>query len=111
MHLLDECVETNTIIDNKIYVLSMDIKLLQAINKKCKELRVVIMCEYCDINRAGKEFKVNKTSMLESISKSDNLISFLLHDNEGTGLMIGTSQGYYYININYCPMCRKKIRW
>lgn len=34
----DKCVETNTIINNTIYVLSVDMKLLQAINEKCKEL-------------------------------------------------------------------------
>ena len=34
----DKVVETNSIEDNKIYVLSIDMKLLQAINQKVKEL-------------------------------------------------------------------------
>ena len=37
----EESVETNTIIDNQVYVLSVDMELLQVINLKCKELRVV----------------------------------------------------------------------
>lgn len=37
--LEDKCVETNTILDNEIFVLSVDMELLQAINEKCKELR------------------------------------------------------------------------
>lgn len=36
----DKCVETNTIVDNEVYVLSVDMKLLKAINKKVKELRL-----------------------------------------------------------------------
>ena len=35
----DKCVETNTIVDNEIFVLSCDMKLLKAINQKCKELK------------------------------------------------------------------------
>ena len=67
------------------------------------------MCEYCNPNRAGKEFEVNKTNMLRNVINSDNLNCFILHDNEGAGLMIGTFEGYHYININYCPMCRKEV--
>lgn len=37
--LEDKCVETNTIVDNEIFVLSVDMKLLKAINKKCEELK------------------------------------------------------------------------
>lgn len=37
--LEDKCVEANTIEDNEIFVLSVDMKLLKAINKKCEELR------------------------------------------------------------------------
>ena len=67
------------------------------------------MCEYCNPNRAGKNLKVNKTHRLKIKSNSDNLNCFLLHDDEGTGLMIGTFEGYHYISINYCPMCRKGV--
>lgn len=34
----DKCVETNIILDNQIYVLNVNMQLLQAINEKCKEL-------------------------------------------------------------------------
>ena len=34
----DKAVEANSIIDNDIYVLSINMKLLNAINEKCREL-------------------------------------------------------------------------
>ena len=34
----DKCVESNTIVDNEVWVLSVSMELLQAINQKCKEL-------------------------------------------------------------------------
>lgn len=34
----DKVVEVNSVVDNEIHVLSMDMKLLQAINEKIKEL-------------------------------------------------------------------------
>lgn len=34
----DKVVEVNSVVDNEIHVLSMDMKLLQAINEKAKEL-------------------------------------------------------------------------
>ena len=68
------------------------------------------MCDYCDPNRAGKEFKVNKTDKLKLKNNSDNLDYFILYGGDGgVGLMIGTFEGYHYIDINYCPMCGRKI--
>lgn len=60
---------------------------------------------------AGKEFKVNKTVFLREKSNSDNLRCFILKglEDEKAGLMIGTYEGYHYININYCPMCGRKL--
>ena len=36
--LEDKCIEANTIINNEIFVLSVDMELLKAINEKVKEL-------------------------------------------------------------------------
>lgn len=36
--IIDKTIETNSIVDNEIYTLSVDMELLQAINEKCKEL-------------------------------------------------------------------------
>lgn len=74
------------------------------------------MCEYCERKNlkneiAGKEFKVNKTINLREKSNTDNLVCFILKGEEDkqAGIMIGTFEGYHYININYCPMCGRKL--
>ena len=74
------------------------------------------MCKYCEIKGskhdiAGKEFKVNKTIVLKEKPNTDNLVCFILkgQDDKNAGLMIGTFEGYHYININYCPMCGRKL--
>lgn len=74
------------------------------------------MCQYCETKNskgdiAGKEFKVNKTLVLQEKSNTDNLVCFILKGEADiqAGIMIGTFEGYHYININYCPMCRKRV--
>jgi hypothetical protein len=73
------------------------------------------MCEYCrqtkDKFLAGKDFEVHKTNKLRAKNHTDNLYCFVLksEDDEKAGLMIGTIEGYHYININYCPMCGRKL--
>lgn len=74
------------------------------------------MCEYCETKGskgdiAGKEFKVNKTNVLREKTNADNLVCFILKGeaDKQAGIMIGTFEGYHYININYCPMCGRKL--
>ena len=74
------------------------------------------MCEYCERktskgNIAGKDFKVHKTIYLKEKTNTDNLNCFILkNENEKAGFMIGTCEGYHYIDINYCPMCGRDLR-
>lgn len=74
------------------------------------------MCQYCETKNsksdiAGKEFKVNKTKVLREKTNTDNLVCFILkgEDDKQAGIMIGTFEGYHYININFCPMCGRKL--
>lgn len=74
------------------------------------------MCEYCERQNSksdivGKEFKVNKTNVLREKTNTDNLVCFILKGEEDkqAGIMIGTFEGYHYININFCPMCGRKL--
>lgn len=73
------------------------------------------MCQYCreyekdDIK--GKEIKVNKTTILLQKNDTDNLSCFIMKGKEDkkAGIMIGTYEGFHYIDINYCPMCGRQL--
>ena len=74
------------------------------------------MCEYCKIWKedntiSGENMKVNKTSALQARKHSENLEVFIMRNkaDEYAGIMIGTYEGWHYIDINYCPMCGRKI--
>lgn len=47
--IINKTIETNSIIDNEIYELSVDMELLQVINEKAKELRMDVIWK--DIKR------------------------------------------------------------
>lgn len=74
-----------------------------------------MFCEYCmlwkDGTIHGKDLGVNKTSRLKEKPNSDKLQAFLMRNkaDDYAGIMIGTYEGFHYININYCPMCGRKI--
>ncbi len=73
------------------------------------------MCEYCKIHKkeniVGKEFEVRKTNTLASKINTDNLRCFILKNecDKKAGIMIGTYEGYHYIDIEFCPMCGRKL--
>ena len=54
---------------------------------------------------------MNKTSRLKEKPNSDKLQAFLMRNkaDDYAGIMIGTYEGFHYIDINYCPMCGRKI--
>lgn len=76
------------------------------------------MCEYCykrdDGEIIGRTIRTNdlkKTAGYEpSKNKNDFLEMFILKlkNDKKAGLMIDNGYGYRYIDINYCPMCRKE---
>ena len=76
------------------------------------------MCEYCykrdDGEIMGRTIRTNdfkKTAGCEPPkNKNDFLEMFILKlkNDKKAGLMIDNGYGYRYIDINYCPMCRKE---
>lgn len=74
------------------------------------------MCKYCEETTSkgcisGKSFNVIPTVHLKAKTNYDRLNCFILKckKDEKAGFMIGTYEGYCYIDINYCPMCGRKI--
>lgn len=74
------------------------------------------MCKYCEETTSkgcisGKNFNVIPTVYLKAKTNYDRLNCFILKckEDEKAGFMIGTYEGYCYIDINYCPMCGRKI--
>lgn len=77
------------------------------------------MCEYCNkrednwIN--GKpifQYEFKKTAGYEEPQRrNDFLEMFILKckNDKKAGLMIDTGYGYRYIDINFCPMCGRKL--
>ena len=76
------------------------------------------MCEYCykrdDGEIMGRTIRTNdlkKTAGWEPPkNKNDFLEMFILKlkNDKKAGLMIDNGYGYRYIDISYCPMCRKE---
>lgn len=76
------------------------------------------MCEYCykkdDGEIMGKtirQFEWKETAGYEPPKdRNDFLEMFILKlkNDKKAGLMIDSGYGYRYIDINYCPMCRKE---
>ena len=77
------------------------------------------MCEYCyqrkDNEISGKpifQYELKKTAGYKPPEKrNDFLEMFILKgkDDKKAGLMIDTGYGYRYIDINYCPMCGRRL--
>ncbi len=74
------------------------------------------MCKYCEETTSknhwsGKKFDVIPTTYLKSKSNYDKLNCFIMKcpADKDAGLMIGTYEGYSYIDIKYCPMCGRKL--
>lgn len=74
------------------------------------------MCKYC--RRESKEeicgewlkvIATNSTKNLNSIYYSPRSFILKCKNDKKAGLMIDNKAGYFYININYCPMCGKKL--
>lgn len=78
------------------------------------------MCEYCyqskDNEISGKpifQYEWKETAGYEPPKdRNDFLEMFILKskNDKKAGLMIDSGYGYRYIDINYCPMCRKEAR-
>ena len=78
------------------------------------------MCEYCrELEKskiAGKTiatFEWKKTAGYEAPkNRNDFLQMFILKgkNEKKAGLMIDTGYGFRYIDINYCPMCGRKLK-
>ena len=76
------------------------------------------MCEYCyqskDNEISGKpifQYEWKETAGYEPPKdRNDFLEMFILKlkNDKKAGLMIDSGYGYRYIDINYCPMCRKE---
>ena len=64
------------------------------------------MCKYCE--GPTKYLKVEPTSYLLQKQNYDKLNCFIL-SRKSAELMIGTYEGYSFIDINYCPMCGRKL--
>ena len=77
------------------------------------------MCEYCykkdDGEIMGKtirQFEWKETAGYEPPEKrNDFLEMFILKckNDKKAGLMIDSGYGYRYIDINYCPMCGRRL--
>lgn len=62
------------------------------------------MCEYCDKNtRKKRKFLINNKN-LSLIINHDKQIFVLCYEPMSRVIK------HEYININYCPMCRRKVR-
>lgn len=77
------------------------------------------MCEYCDANSKGeilsgkpvRTFEWQKTAGYKPPEKrNDFLEMFILKnkDDKKAGLMIDSGYGYRWVDIDYCPFCRKE---
>lgn len=73
------------------------------------------MCEYCrQFNECvitGKELLVNKTNTVLSKLHSDTLNCYIMKgtQDKSSAIMIGTCEGFHYIDIKYCPMCGREL--
>lgn len=77
------------------------------------------MCEYCrqgnKLEISGKPIKTtewkNTAGYQIPKNKTDILELFILKgkDDKKAGLMIYNENGARYIDINYCPMCGRKL--
>ena len=78
------------------------------------------MCEFCCTNknneilgRTIRHYELKKTAGYEP-PKNEYDIDFLelfilkLKEDKKAGLMLNNKNGARYIDINYCPMCRKE---
>lgn len=78
------------------------------------------MCEYCyqskDNEISGKpifQYEWKETAGYEPPKdRNDFLEMFILKlkNDKKAGLMIDSGYGYRYIDINYCPMCGRRLR-
>lgn len=78
------------------------------------------MCEYCreseKLEIAGKiirTFEWKETAGYEAPrNRNDFLEMFILKGKKDkkAGLMIDSGCGFRYIDINYCPMCGRKLK-
>lgn len=77
------------------------------------------MCEFCDANSKGeilsgkpvRTFEWQKTAGYRPPKdKIDFLEMFILknEDDKKAGLMVDSGYGYRWVDIDYCPMCRKE---
>lgn len=66
-------------------------------------------CKYCEKHVS---FEVEPTAFLKSKGKYDEFNIFIHkgEEDEVAGLMIGNYEGYRYININYCPVCGRRLQ-
>ena len=77
------------------------------------------MCEYCyqskDNEISGKpifQYEWKETAGYEPPKdRNDFLEMFILKlkNDKKAGLMIDSGYGYRYIDINYCPMCGRRL--
>lgn len=77
------------------------------------------MCEYCKISKDfwinGKmirSYELKKTAGYEDPqNRNDVLEMFILKGKKDkkAGLMINSGCGFRYVDINYCPMCGRKL--
>ena len=74
------------------------------------------MCKYCgqgnktEISGAWlKVIATNSTKKLNPIYYKPRSFILKCKADKKAGLMIDNREGYFYININYCPMCGKKL--
>ena len=79
------------------------------------------MCEFCDANSKGeilsgkpvRTFEWQKTAGYRPPKdKIDFLEMFILknEDDKKAGLMVDSGYGYRWVDIDYCPFCRKEVR-
>lgn len=77
------------------------------------------MCEYCHKKDDGeimgktiRQFEWKETAGYEPPKdRNDFLEMFILKlkNDKKAGLMIDSGYGYRYIDINYCPMCGRRL--
>ena len=79
------------------------------------------MCKFCDANSKGeilsskpiRTFEWQKTAGYRPPKdKIDFLEMFILknEDDKKAGLMVDSGYGYRWVDIDYCPFCRKEAR-
>lgn len=78
------------------------------------------MCEFCNANSKGeilsgkpvRTYEWQKTAGYEPPEKrNDFLEMFILKnkDDKKAGLMVDSGYGYRWVDIDYCPFCRKEV--